>query len=361
MRVVEVRSRDQALLIRYNALFDRCERAFIQQSSHWAHMIAPLGPDEPIFLLCEDDGQDIAGLPLYLYSPPSGSILTSVPQAGPLGGIFHLTGLSPEKQSEAYRCLLDAAKEIAAREKCLTLTVISNPFRNDRDLYERFLQPEWVLENFTQYLDLSEPAQRSHGHRNNLNKAKKRGFRVEVCTTDSDFNRWYDIHCERHGEIGATPLDHRLLYGIFKQSGPLQKSRLFLVRFEQEIAAGALLVYHQKIADVFMLSVSKKFMEDKPNFVAVDESIGWASQAGVEIYNWQSSENRRSGVYDFKRQWGSRDIPYFFLTKCTGAVEDLKRIGSGSMKVAYKGHYVLPFQVWKKGFQPSHFKKDESI
>ena len=55
------------LLTRYEKLFLNSNNAFIQQSPNWAKAIKDLGPDIPIFLLCEYDEMDVAGMPLYLF------------------------------------------------------------------------------------------------------------------------------------------------------------------------------------------------------------------------------------------------------------------------------------------------------
>jgi hypothetical protein len=55
--------------LEYEKLFESCDDAFIQQSTYWAEAIKDLGPDEPIFILCRQGGNAIAGMPLYLYRP----------------------------------------------------------------------------------------------------------------------------------------------------------------------------------------------------------------------------------------------------------------------------------------------------
>ena len=106
MRVVTVDFSDPTSLARYDALFEGCPNALIQQSSYWAQAVAPLGPDRPIFLLAEHEGRDIAGLPLYLYEGPSGTIMTSVPQPGPMGGVF-AAELADGAREQAFAALLN--------------------------------------------------------------------------------------------------------------------------------------------------------------------------------------------------------------------------------------------------------------
>jgi hypothetical protein len=102
MRVFEFALTDGALRARYDALFEDCPAAFIQQSTYWSEVIQDLGPDRPIFLLCEEDGIAVGGLPLYLFRGRFGDVLTSVPQPGPLGGVFLRPGIGTQQQERVY-------------------------------------------------------------------------------------------------------------------------------------------------------------------------------------------------------------------------------------------------------------------
>src|SRR5207253_230254 len=122
----------------YEALHAAAEGALAQQSVAWSDVIAPLGPDEPLFLVARDDaGRAIAGLPLFRFSGPQGAILTSVPQAGPLGGVFTRHDLAADLRAAAHEALVAAAIARAETERCVALTVITNPFEEATDLYRR--------------------------------------------------------------------------------------------------------------------------------------------------------------------------------------------------------------------------------
>src|SRR5262245_5451084 len=151
MDVVAFGLDDGAARRQYDALFADCPHAFIQQSTAWAEAIAALGPDQPLFLMAVREGAAVGGLPLYLFQGPAGSILTSVPQAGPLGGVFVRRG---EPAEPVYAALLERAERIAREQRCLAFTVITSPFADDLALYERHLRPDLLLENFTQAVSL---------------------------------------------------------------------------------------------------------------------------------------------------------------------------------------------------------------
>ncbi len=346
MRIVEIDLASTAQREGYDRLFEDCPDAFIQQSSFWADCIAPLGPDRPIFLLCRDGERDIAGLPLYLFEAESGNILTSVPQPGPMGGVFSQPGLSDEQIDEAYRLLIGRAIEIAEQHRCISLSIISNPFKNDVAKYEKHLEPTHVFENFTQYAPLDRPIQCSAGQRDNLRKARKFGYTAVSCESHECFLSWLGLHRQRFAEIDAQPLDGSLLENLFCRLVPLRKASLMLLMDGATIASGALYVKHRNIMDVFAISLNSAYSRQGANAANTDASIEWAKQEGCGIYNWQSSPSRDSGVYTYKRHWGSIEAPYYFLTKLFCPEERLRALGADRIRQEYVGHYVVPFGLF---------------
>jgi len=348
---------NRVLRKRYDDLFEAAPNAFIQQSSDWAEVIGALGPDEGIFLLCHDAGRDVAGLPLYLYEHPLGNLLTSVPQPGPMGGVFFKDGLSPKHTDAVYRTLIGAALEIARRRRCIAMTLISNPLTDDLVFYKRHLSPTYVLENYSQVILLDKKESRSHGHRNNVNKVRKAGYRMRFCETAQELESWFSLHEERHRALGIEPLNPQIFKNFFEVLQPRQKARLMLIYAGNRIVSGAWYIYHRNIMDVFMLSADAGSCKTSPNFMNTDLSIAWAKDRGVKIYNWQSSPGRDSGVYSYKKQWGSLEKAYYFVTKLLCKPERIARLGLQTIKDAYAQHYLVPYAVFDQGFHNKYFKK----
>lgn len=358
---------DTVLRQRYDALFEACPNAYIQQSTLWAEAIKDLGPDEPIFLLAHVDGQDLAGLPLYLYRQPTGNVLTSVPQPGPMGGVFVRDEVDAGKKREFYSALLQRAEAMAREHQCLSLTFITDPFTNDVGLYEELLKPTYVFENFTQSIPLKEVIAdgkftlKDYNKRSNLSRNVKKsheaGFEVQTTTSKEVLHEWYPIHVARHTEIGASPLRLDLFENILAVLGPKEKAHLLIIRKGGEIASGCLYIHHRNILDVFLLSMNTKYFEQAPNFLNTEQSMLWAAGKGMLQYNWQSSPRRDSGVYRYKTQWGSKDIPYYFVTKLLVDAKVVAGIGLDTVKQKYPFHYVVPFAAFSEGFDKQRFQK----
>lgn len=352
---------------RYDRLFEDNPEALIQQSSYWARAIAEVGPDRPVLLLCHEGERDLGALPLYLYENRHGNVLTSVPQPGPLGGVLLRQGLTPAEAEAVYAALLDRAGELARGLGCISLTIITNPFRPDLELYRRHLGPELGLDNFTQYVPLDEVvvegriALRDYGRRSNLSRNLRRAaeaeFELADAASEADFDAWYRVHERRHRGLGATPLSRRLLQGLVRVLVPLGKARLLLAKKDGEVAAGCLYVYHRDVLDVYMLSVDPAHIDAAPSFLLTERSLLWAAALGVRIYNWQSSPGRSSGVYLFKRQWGSREAPYQFLTKVIDA-DRMAALDAAVVRAEYPGHYVAPWSALGRPAATGTFRKE---
>src|SRR5262249_33185833 len=160
---------------------------------------------------------------------PLGNLLTSVPQAGPLGGIFTRPDLDADRRDAAHRALGDAALSLARRYDCMALTLITDPLaKDDLPRYRRWLEPTYVLENFTQVTPLDQPARRSHGHRNNLNRARRAGYTVSFAGGLDEVRDWHDLHRARHTDLGVAPLALELFENLFRSLWPRNKAQLLL-------------------------------------------------------------------------------------------------------------------------------------
>jgi hypothetical protein len=108
------------------------------------------------------------------------------------------------------------------------------------------------------------------------------------------------------------------------------------------MVAGGFYVCHARVVDALMPSVSTAHAALGANYLLALHSIRWARASGFRYYNWEPSPPA-SGVYRFKRQWGSRDVSYAYLTRVTGAAESFLRSSADVIASAYRWHFALPF------------------
>lgn len=332
-------------------LFAACPDAFIQQSPAWADIVAPLGPDDAFFLVAKIDGRPLAGLPLYCCDGVAGKVVTSVPQAGPLGGIFIHPDATPDERESLYAALCNAARATAEDLGAAILNIITNPLDDDVHRYRRHLAPDFEFENFTQTvgvadivtagaLTLSGPTATRVRH------GGRHGLTVRRLAVD-EFPRWYALHRRRHAELGAPPLPEALLSGLVHRLEPEGKAIVLGVEnADGALVASGLYVLHQRVCDVFITAMDRDHARLHPNYLLTAEALLECARRGVKTFNWQSSAARGNGVYQFKAKWRASERSYWFLTKRLGPIAPFLALGKEGLGQAYPWHYVLPFGLF---------------
>jgi hypothetical protein len=352
----------------YDSLFEDCPGAFLQQSTYWAEVIAELGPDTPFFLLAEENGRPVAGLPLYLYSHALGAVMTSVPQSGPLGGIFVRPNLPAVDREYCYKILLKEAVALAQANRCIALSLITHSFDSDLAHYRAHLQPDYIFENFTQSINLREhfdaagavglpDYNRRTNLSRNLTKAKSAGFRIRYSTDPAEIDALYQIHLKRHAEIAAPPMDARLFRNIATHLVPRKKAFFLIIESEERVVSWGVYLRHHEVIDVLRLNMDSVAAAFCPNYLNTDESLRHCRQLGAEIYNWQSAPSRASGVYRYKQQWGSRESTYHYVTKLFCPHTYLAEIGLDTLRREYPLHFIAPYAA-APGFAPGLYRKE---
>lgn len=353
----------------YARLFHECSNGLAQQSVEWSDVIAPISPDEPYFLVVRNmsDQSIIAGLPLYHFKGELGGILTSIPHAGPLGGIICKDELGDGTTHEIYQALIKKATQMAEELSCIALTIITHPFLDDAGLYWNGTPPNYVLNNFCQVVDLEsifddsgdyntgKSSYNSHIRRN-LSKAYDAGVTVQWAE-GQDIDYWYEIHRERHSQLGALPLPESLLEGVVTKMKTAGLGDLAVAKIKGQVIGGCAYIWHKKIVDAYMPSGDSNYLKYGINYVAIDFGLRQFAKMGLKWFNWQSCM-RNSGVYDFKKRWGSLEKTYRFLTWTFGGFEKVLDAEVARVSRAYQWHYVAPFEAIEKKLTHGTFEKD---
>jgi hypothetical protein len=289
-----------------------------------------------------------------------------VPHAGPLGGCLCPLDLDDSLREHVYRVLLGKSIELAKELKCISLSIITNPFLDDAKFYREAEPPDYILNNFTQVIDLNavltDTGRYNTGkarYNNHIykNLAKARSAEVVVqWGEERDFDIWYAIHCKRHGELGKTPLPRPFLEGILTCMKPAGMGGLAVIKIKNRIIGGCIYIWNGETVDAFILSSDSDYFEYGINHSITDFALRYFKRHDLRWFNWQSSK-RSSGVYSFKERWGSRERNYQFLTwtfpgfskAFTEEVEAISRY--------YRWHYVAPFEAVKRKLSQGVFEK----
>lgn len=354
----------------FESFFENCSQAYIQQSSFWARVIEHSASDRCTFFLYKSsDGEVLASLPIYLYTAAAGAVAISVPQIGPIGGVSVSPKLPKELHSDVYQSLFEHAIRWARSNNCIALSLTTNPFSPDLEIYRKFFVSDFSLKNFTQYIELSSFFDsemnillKDYNIRSNLSRNVKKANSSDLafCTLDfdSDGPEMYDLHVRHHTKLGVAPLPKLFLDSIQKYMVPDGKAFFWGVRKDQKILSWAVYIGHKDYLDAVRISVDPDAPDVAANYLLVDQSLRKAKALGFKVFNWQSSPSRDSGVYRFKKQWGSLEKEYFFLTKLLVAPEKIGAIGLTGLKSMYPLRFIVPYAAFREGqLLPGDYEK----
>jgi len=331
------------------------EHSFVQQTTKWAESIKDIHGDEPVFCFVEDEDLFL-GASLYLFRTEFGNILTSNVQAPTLGTLAYEG--DPSRRQEAYDHLLSEVVQFARAQDCVTVSVLSNPFHDEETVLKDAFEPDCGIESFVQTITIDEwfdeegnVTFEDYNRRTNLSRnvsdARDNGFDVEVSSSMADLEQWYEeIHAARIEELGGTPLPKPMFVNAFEI---MADQTLFLVaRKDGDLVGGDFCVYDEGgILENVMLSSRSEYFEEGVNFVLIDELLRWCFRNDIRLYDWQSSNPPRGGVYRFKEQWGSDERPFDHYTRILDreAFRDIQSTDRDEVLSAFENHFLAPYHT----------------
>lgn len=329
-----------------------CPSALVQHTWEWRDVVTFDGRDVPVTLVARDDDGEVCGLlPAYRCDGEYGALLISVPQPGGYGGVV-VDPVHP-RRTDIHQALLEAFSVTAREQGCVLATISTPPFRAELALYEEHFAPDFVRENFHQYIDLAAPLEHAGAAQPyDVAKYVKRAaqarvkFGLEVTFDDNDarFAAWDAIHEARMCELGVPRLPREFLEAIRTHVIGAGLGTMCYVLQGGTVVAGCMFTGHGDVLDCFMLSGGPDASRTLATSVLVVAALDWARRAGYRWFNWQSSSSRTSGVYQFKQKWGSLEGRHHYLTRITGDIGALRHAPLDRVRAAYPWHYVMPYE-----------------
>jgi hypothetical protein len=353
---------DKVSLDGYNDMIFQDPDSFLQQTTLWAETVAPIADDKVICFEIKTKSYFIS-CTMYLFSSEVGSYLVSNVQAGSIGCIAYI-GDNLSKR-EAYGRIIDEIVKFARNNKCIGVSLTTNPYSNDNALLRDYFEPDAGMETFISVIDIEKYFDENgqvtfadYNYRTNLSRNIKKGyqsgFNFNIDSTFNDLENWYEnIHKKRILELNGKPLPWSLFHNISTNAALNPYTIFFTVYKEDKLIGGDLCIFAPNgNLDNFMMSTDSDYLKDGLNFFLVDNIIKWCYKNNIRRYNWQSSNPPQGGIFNFKKSWGSEVLPYFYYTKILDKKSFEQMINgipfSDFMKTI-EGHFVAPYQTIKAG------------
>jgi len=322
-------------------------------SSEWINFLRQYLNAEDLSLgVFTKEGQMLAFLNLLVKEGPLGKVANSSPYYGSNGGIILDLSLPEELQIQVKYKLLSYIPMFEKENNVILTCIITNPLYQDDEFYRKNL--DWDFEDYRigqlTFLPESEEKLFSLFHyktRNMIRKAQKFGFKIYKTKNLQEVELFYEIHKENMETIGGRAKDLNFFKNALFNSDC--KWDLWLVSYENEIAAGLLLFYFGDDVEYFTPVIKHKYRSHQPLSLLIYEAMREAVRQGKKIWNWGGTWKDQEGVYRFKSKWGTTDMNYYYFIKFSSPKKKEIFLSCDIQFLIdnYKYFYTVPFNQLK--------------
>lgn len=329
--------------------FDNFDSDLIQQNYEMGRIYFKFPKMCYRYAVCRKLNKILGVFPFIHYKSELGDIIHSMPFIG-YGGPSII-----ENHKNVFSKIFLKIKEYAILNNISIINICTSPFDENVDIYKDILKPDYIKENFYQYIDLNTSYlnQMNSKQRNNLKRnlkiANMYNLELKESYSQEDLKYWYEeIYFPRlkltNGAI--YPLE---VFEIFRAVFGKEKVIIKYVLENEKIIGGGFFIKQKKSLDNFMRVISTEKLHTQAGVLLDKWSIDYAIESNYRYYNWQSADSIDSAIYKYKANWGSKTNKHYYLTKVVGDISNILKSPISTIKNEYKNVYVLPYEVFEKG------------
>lgn len=303
-------------------------------------LLAAVGMGDPAYFGAWLEGELVGLLPGFLQTGPPGSVYCSMPYFGPTSGVLCASG---GHQVAIHEALLNAVlSTLRERGDVLCASFYTPLFFDAFEIYDTLLPDATIVDKFTQFQYLSD-YHPNRSLRYDLRKAQDNGVTItdEISPIAADdFFKIYKQNCLDNG----VPLkDKTVIDYLLSASGREKHVRSYFAHREGRMIGGLIYLLSPSTASYWIPASLDSERSLQPGTALLDHGIREAQALGLRVWNWESSPSRDSGVYAFKKKWGSSEAAYRIYVMPFVDRERLRDLGQAEIETHYPFYFVYPF------------------
>lgn len=319
---------------------------------HRAFLQRVLEDAQSYYLVARQEGRIVGALPVFIRRHAVfGSVANSLPFFGSNGGLLLETGSNAD--SPVGRALLGAWLDLCRDQQVAAGTLISSPLAEHHAFYQAQIAPDCLDYRIGQITELpasllgshngNEPLMESFHYktRNSVRKAQKSDLDVISEAGSSAMRDLWEIHRENMASINGQAKPMRVFEEIEQVFEYGQDYKIYRAQREGKLVASLLVFFYNKTAEYYTPCTVAEYREFQPMSLLIYEAMKEAVERGCRYWNWGGTWVTQSGVYQFKKRWGTTDYPYWYYTKVFD--RGILSRSAGELLQAFPYFYVVPF------------------
>lgn len=337
---ISITSNDQPVLRDY---INSSKNSLVYTSLEFINLITTHLGAKNSWIVAQKDKNILGALP-FLESKAGkfGTVFNSLPYYGSNGGV-----VQDHQNDEIKKILINKFFNLAKEENACAATIITNPLLRDNHVYEEVINDYILDERIGQITHLPESPDDElikildNPRPRNIRRAQKEGIKVSSGNERNSVEFLYEVHVENMQAIGGLSKSWDFFEKLLSDF-PSDMWSVYIGSKEGEPVSALLLFYFNGTVEYFTPVIKSEYRNTQALAFVIFEAMKDAiKNKKCKNWNWGGTWLSQTGVYDFKKRWGTSDYPYYYYTKLFR--EEVRLASKDDLLQCYRGFYILPF------------------
>ena len=337
---INIESNEDASLKDY---VNNSKDSLVYTSFEFINLISTHLGAESFWIVAQEDNEILGVLPFVESKAGKfGTVYNSLPYYGSNGGV-----IQAKENVEVKKILIKEFFDFAQKKNACSATIVTNPLLNDNHVYEEVLIDYVFDERIGQITHIPETPDDElikifdDPRPRNIRRAQKEGIKVSAGNERSSVEFLYKVHVENMQAIGGLNKSWDFFEKLLTNM-PADMWSVYIGSKEGEPVSALLLFYFNGTVEYFTPVIKSEHRNTQALVLVIFEAMKDAvNKRGCKNWNWGGTWLSQTGVYDFKKRWGTSDYPYYYYTKLFN--EEVKSSSKAALLKDYPGFFVLPF------------------
>jgi hypothetical protein len=280
-------------------------------------------------------------LPGFVKRSSEGTAYCSLPFFGPNGGVLCAQDSIME---DIHRALIGYVLDFMQNQPEALTASIYTPFLFERfQCYDDLMPGAVVVPKTTLCLSLANNTLWDSKLRYDLRRAEKSDMTISTVVSPARVEFFYQIYAQNCREYGIPLKPWQTIEILVEKGIPAKRVRCYFGFLDEKMVAGLMILFSPGTASYYIPCTLAEVRTIQPGSALIDRAIRDARQMGIGCWNWESSPSPESGVFHFKKKWGSQASEYRIYVRVFCDLEKLRRLGAKGFSSNFPYFYIFPY------------------
>lgn len=246
---------------------------------------------------------------------------------------------------DVHGALLKYVIAFMEREATPITASFYTPFLSrDYALYESYLDQSVItIDKETLYLDLARTDKWEKGINRDIRYAVGKGVVVSQEVPADRFSAIYRIYEGNCRDYGIPPKPEKCMRYLLTEGVRKNRVGCYLAFHEGKIIGALIVIWGVTTASYYLPCTLHEARTLQSSSLLIHHAVEDARKRGILFWNWEATPPSETGVYRFKKKWGSIDGSYRIYVKrfCSEAV--IADIGRDILTAEFPYFFIYPY------------------